>query len=121
MKNYPICTGAVDTAGITHDGPTCPVHEVPNAHAVYAVLDTIHGPHPVRLSEYLSYGEAVDRHEALYGRSAHYPYGYARPVCDPGYTVYGRRVRWFAVRSVTDPNWPACGPVLPLKDEGAIQ
>ena len=85
-------------------------------HILYAVLDTIHGPHRVRLSRPLPWGIAVDMHEALHGRTRR---SYERPVVNPGYTVYGRPVRYFAVRHANDPKWPATKPILRLTDTNA--
>ena len=84
-------------------------------HILYAVLDTIHGPHRVRLSRALPYAVAVAAHEALHRRLTGPDAGtYNRPIVRPGFTVYGRPVAYFAVRSAADPEWPATRPVLTL-------
>jgi hypothetical protein len=78
-------------------------------HCVYAVLD---GGFKFRVSPPMTWDHAIDLHEAMHGRS---PVGpatrYTRPVVNPGYTVHGTPVRYFAVRSVNDPNWPVDAPV----------
>lgn len=93
-------------------------------HAVYAVLDTIHGPHKVRVSEHLSGNQPWDVFAALeadprptqlrrdtMGRYA----PRKRRIVNPGYSIYGRPVRFFAVRATDDPQWPSAAPVLSVR------
>lgn len=84
-------------------------------HAVYAVLDTIHGPHRVRVSAPLTWNAAQDSHLALHQTDGTYD----RPVVFPGYEVYGRPVKFFAVRATNDPQWPADKPVLTVNKASA--
>lgn len=80
-------------------------------HAVFAVLETVHGPHKVRVSDALDWPDAIDAHNALHMDDRN---RWVRPVTNPGFSVYGRAVRYFAVRSITDPDWPGIRPVLSI-------
>lgn len=92
--------------------------------AVYAVLDTAIGTHKVRVSDHTDWETAqtifsaleidprpTDERRDRYGRFT----TKLRRIVNPGYTCYGREVRYFAVRDTNDPNWPASRPVLALK------
>lgn len=95
-----------------------------DTHAVYAVLDTIHGPHKVRVSDHLTgqtpwdvfYMLEEDPRETQLRRDRCGRYvKRRRNLVYPGYECYGRPVRFFAVRATDDPNWPADRPVLSIR------
>jgi hypothetical protein len=96
---------------------------------LYAVIDTERGPEKVRLSEPLPQRVADDLFAAVirdhrlpakrrdqWGRFA----PSLRPVCYPGWTVRGRAVRFFALRSPEDPTWPAAKPHDIITDDHRI-
>lgn len=90
-------------------------------HAVYAVLDTALGPHKVRVSAHTDWITAQAVFAALEedprppqtrrGVAGQYA-SRLRRIVNPGYSCYGRPVKFFAVRASNDPAWPADRPVL---------
>lgn len=99
----------------------------PNAetHAVYAVIDTVHGVRKVRVSEHLTGNKAWDIHALLEvdfrknGKDRRDERGRFAParrrIMNPGYTINGWPVRYFAVRATNDPDWPKFGQVQKVR------
>jgi hypothetical protein len=96
---------------------------------LYAVLDTDLGPRKVRLSEALPQHAAdllfaatqVDPRETQQRRDRFGRYApKLRPLSYPGWTVFGRPVRFFALRHPGDPGWPSTAPKLRLRDDHRI-
>lgn len=83
-------------------------------HIIYAVLNTVHGTHKVRVSDPREWDEAQDLFNALFTDDNDQ---YIRPVVQPGYSVYGREVQYFCVRSTVDPDWPVHKPKLSITDD----
>lgn len=102
-----------------------------NTAILYAVLDTPKGMRKVRLSDALPDRVAFDLFEAVetdhrptqqrrdsIGRYA--PKNRLRQIVGPGYTVVNQPVRFFALRSPQDPDWPATAPKMILRDMHGI-
>lgn len=98
-----------------------------NLHRCYAAVDTFDGGTlKVPVSDRTDYPTAVAYHETLYGRqwkpwpATSSPLqqvgAYDRGVSYPGWSVLGWPVRYFAVRSADDPNWPADAPTRAAAD-----